>query len=205
MFHSIRNAGLGLAFLYMTVLGFDNITYGYCLAQCVTEWLLGVLVGVSAIVGVIGSLSFPWLRKRIGLPKTGIFGMVSLLATLSLCVVSIWLDGSPFDPHYNPFNSPNKNETQDYPEFTTIFENNYSDIAEIGIRNKNGTLMLLDNDDLQECHNSSLLSVSVFLAGLILARFGLWVSDLTITQIIQESHQHTLIMNQLLFTYLSVL
>ena len=31
MKHSIRNAGLGLAFLYMTVLGFDNITWGYCL------------------------------------------------------------------------------------------------------------------------------------------------------------------------------
>ena len=192
MFHSIRNAGLGLAFLYMTVLGFDNITYGFCLAQCVTEWLLGVLVGVSAIVGVIGSLSFPWLRKHIGLPKTGIFGMLSLLATLSLCVVSIWLDGSPFDPHYYA----NKNGTQEYSEvIPSNPQNNYSRIAEIGITNRNESLLLLDNDDVPECHNSSLLSVSVLLAGLILARFGLWVSGLTITQIIQESHQHRLIIN----------
>ena len=29
----VRNAGLGLAFLYMTVLGFDSITWTYCLLQ----------------------------------------------------------------------------------------------------------------------------------------------------------------------------
>ena len=28
--HPVREAGLGLALLYMTVLGFDTITWGYC-------------------------------------------------------------------------------------------------------------------------------------------------------------------------------
>jgi len=41
MIHSTRNAGIGLAFLYMTVLNFDNITYGYCLEMCVSELILG--------------------------------------------------------------------------------------------------------------------------------------------------------------------
>ena len=72
MKHPVRNAGLGLAFLYMTVLGFDNVTYGYCLKQCITESVLGALVGVSAIVGVSGSLSFPIFRKKLGLAKTGL-------------------------------------------------------------------------------------------------------------------------------------
>ena len=31
--HSVRDAGLGLALLYMTVLGFDSITWGYCKDQ----------------------------------------------------------------------------------------------------------------------------------------------------------------------------
>ena len=31
--HKVRNAGLGLAFLFMTVLGFDNITWAYSLLQ----------------------------------------------------------------------------------------------------------------------------------------------------------------------------
>ena len=55
MKHPVRNAGLGLAFLYMTVLGFDNITYAYCLDQCVSESLLGGMVALSAIFGIAGS------------------------------------------------------------------------------------------------------------------------------------------------------
>ena len=60
--HPVRNAGLGLSFLYMTVLGFDNITYGYCLMQGVPHFALGILVGISALVGVLGSLAYPLIR-----------------------------------------------------------------------------------------------------------------------------------------------
>ena len=49
--HRVRNAGLGLACLYMTVLGFDSITWGYSLMQCVSEPVLGILVAVSSGVG----------------------------------------------------------------------------------------------------------------------------------------------------------
>ena len=49
MTYPIRNAGFAMGCLYMTVLGFDNITYGFILQQCVTESILGALVGVSAI------------------------------------------------------------------------------------------------------------------------------------------------------------
>ena len=73
MKYPVRNAGFGLAFLFMTVLGFDNITWGYCLQQCITESVLGALVGVSAIFGVSGSISFPFLRKKLGLARTGEF------------------------------------------------------------------------------------------------------------------------------------
>ena len=100
MKYPVRNAGLGLAFLYMTVLGFDNITYGYCLQQCVHESVLGTLVGVGAVIGVLGSISFPYLRKSLGLPRTGLIGMWLLVSTLTLCLSSIWLEGSPFKPDY---------------------------------------------------------------------------------------------------------
>ena len=33
MAHPTRNAGFGLALLYLTVLNFDNITYGFCTYQ----------------------------------------------------------------------------------------------------------------------------------------------------------------------------
>merc|ERR1719474_1537203 len=73
--HPVKLAGLGLACLYMTVLGFDNITYGYCLLQGVPHAVLGILVGVSAVVGVAGSLAYPPIRKRVGLERTGRLGM----------------------------------------------------------------------------------------------------------------------------------
>ena len=70
--HRVWPAGLGLALLYMTVLGFDTITWSYALLQvdvlilsyssgvyiksslqCVPESVLGVLVAASAVVGGI--------------------------------------------------------------------------------------------------------------------------------------------------------
>lgn len=70
------------------------------LLQCVPESVLGALVGVSAVLGLSGSLTYPALRKRIGLEKTGLFGFASLILCLVMSVVSIWLKGSPFDVHF---------------------------------------------------------------------------------------------------------
>ncbi len=61
--HPVRNAGLGLAALYMTVLGFDNITYAFVLSQGVGESVLGVLVALNAVVGVAGSRAYPVFRR----------------------------------------------------------------------------------------------------------------------------------------------
>ena len=43
--HGVRDAGIGMALLWLTVLGFDNITLGYCKQQGVTESVLGILTG----------------------------------------------------------------------------------------------------------------------------------------------------------------
>ena len=69
--HEVRNAGIALAFLYMTVLGFDSITTGYAYSQGVPESVLGVIGAVGAGVGLLGSLAFPFLMKRFGINKTG--------------------------------------------------------------------------------------------------------------------------------------
>ena len=177
MNHNVRDAGLGLAFLYMTVLGFDNITYGFCLSQCVTEGLLGILVGVSAFIGILGSLSFPYIRKRLGLARTGLIGMGSLIIADLLCVMSIWLDGSPFDPQNSgkdeePTERINDNDL----DFSTLQPN-------LGDTN-NSTFS--QSEELSDCQISSFLSVSILLSGILLAKFGLWISDLTIMQTLQE-------------------
>jgi len=142
--HPVRNAGLGLALLYMTVLGFDNITYGYAIIQKVPESILGILVAVSAVVGVLGSVAYPLLKKRLGLERTGLLGMFLLVSTSTLSVVSIFIPGSPFI----------------------------------------NWISNIENEDHDK--SSNVAHVTVLMTGIILARFGLWIVDLTITQILQE-------------------
>ena len=55
------------------------------------ESVMGALVGASAVVGVIGSLAYPVIRKHIGLGRTGLVGFVTLIATLALSLGSGWL------------------------------------------------------------------------------------------------------------------
>ena len=54
-------------------------------------------MGISAAVGIVGTLVYPLMRRRFGLVRTGIFGFSTELISLALCVVSIWVPGSPFD------------------------------------------------------------------------------------------------------------
>ena len=141
--HPVLPAALALALVYMTVLGFDNITYAYIIAQCVSELVLGVFVGISAVVGVAAAAAFPQLQKRLGLQKTGLVGMVWLVVSLAACVLSMWLPGSPFGDKE-------------------------------------------DNGDAGECLDpSNFLSVYVFLTGIVISRFGLWLVDLSISTIMQ--------------------
>lgn len=112
--HDVRNAGIALACLYMTVLGFDSITTGYAYSQGVPESLLGVLLAVGACMGLLGSITFPLLVRCIGVERTGLYGFALEVACLTLCVGSVWAPGSPFDPsavrtgiNENPFLNSN--------------------------------------------------------------------------------------------------
>jgi len=163
MNHPVRNAGLGLAFLFLTVLGFDNITYGYCLLQGVPHAALGVLVAVSALVGVLSSLAYPAIRKRVGLERTGLMGMFLLISCSSLAVVSSFLPGSPMDLQWF---------------VVTDTQNNTN--SSTAIPDIEGDALTFDT------YWQSFGSVSIFLTGIILARFGLWLVDLTVNQILQE-------------------
>ena len=59
---------LPLGYLHILVHSFP-VTYGYALQQCVRESVLGGLVAFSAIVGIIGSVSFPLLRKKLNVSR----------------------------------------------------------------------------------------------------------------------------------------
>merc|ERR1719266_2392463 len=173
--HPVKLAGLGLACLYMTVLGFDNITYGYCLLQGVPHAVLGILVGVSAVVGVAGSLAYPPIRKRVGLERTGLLGMFLLVSCSSLALLSIVLPGSPMD--LNVLVQSKSNSSLLLSPTTIIPEDTNSSAS--------GTMADSEDTDVASWLLAN-CSVIVFLSGIILARFGLWVVDLTVNQLLQE-------------------
>ena len=184
-------AGMALSGLYMTVLGFDSVTVGYAYALNMKEWVLGLCMGLGGLTGIIATFIYPRSRKAIGLERTGLFAFAAEIACLTLCVVSIWTPGSPSNMYKDaaPVFEPGENCTTN----EIIINSN----ASMGVNNiyttnnvtlnvtLNGTV--LNNVNTCTINNRSIVSVVLFLVGIITSRIGLWMADLTITQIIQEN------------------
>ena len=93
--------------------------------------------------------------------------MCIFVLTLTLCLASIWLDGSPFQADY----------------FTSDTHSNLT--TQCDASNSSTTKTYEESDS----PSHSFLSIGVMLAGIIAGKFGLWVSDLSITQTLQENVQ----------------
>uniref|UniRef100_A0A7N6AW66 Solute carrier family 40 member n=1 Tax=Anabas testudineus TaxID=64144 RepID=A0A7N6AW66_ANATE len=171
-------AGMGLAFLYTTVLGFDCITTGYAYTQGISGSLLSLLMGVSAITGLMGTVMFTRLRKTYGLVNTGIISSCLHLGCLLLCVCSVFAPGSPMDLSllmpYITFNSSIEGGSNQplVPDRSSIHWTNNT--------------VLFDNVPSGTAPESYISIILLFL-GVITARIGLWSFDLTVTQLLQEN------------------
>ncbi|XP_028924929.1 solute carrier family 40 member 1 [Ornithorhynchus anatinus] len=175
-------AGLALSFLYMTVLGFDCITTGYAYTQGLSSSALSLLMGASAITGIGGTVAFTWLRRRCGLVRTGLISGAAQLACLSLCVLSVFMPGSPLDLTVSPFQYIGSRSFQKEAPTT---------LAPL-MTTPNGLLWRNSSDLPSPTPQASpqpvsFISVSLLFAGVIAARIGLWSFDLTVTQLLQEN------------------
>ncbi|XP_008120382.2 solute carrier family 40 member 1 [Anolis carolinensis] len=178
-------AGMALAFLYMTVLGFDCITTGYAYTQGLSGSTLSLLMGASAITGILGTVAFTWLRRKCGLVRTGIISGVAQLASLVLCVISVFMPGSPLDLTVSPFADISARLFESSPLPTMAPE---GDLLEIPFTTAMSPLVNGSTSDPGLAPDSvPLISVSLLFAGVIAARVGLWSFDLTVTQLIQEN------------------
>lgn len=182
MSQPLAKPGIGLSFLYMTVLGFDAITTAYAYNQCFSELLVGIMMGAGAITGISATFLFPILQRKIGLVRTGLFSSGTQILTLIPCIISVFAPGSPF--YLLPENAP--------PNATGV-------IATTGATSTNMTVVMTYNTTADSNPNgvllkcidgitppSSYLSLSLLMTGIILARIGLWGFDLTVTQLFQE-------------------
>lgn len=83
--------------------------------QGVGESLAAIITAFGAITGIIGSVSYPFLRRRFGQKPTFVIGYSVNSVCLFLCVISIFLPGSSFVPEaiLNTFNSSTVSPSND--------------------------------------------------------------------------------------------
>ncbi|XP_064614656.1 solute carrier family 40 member 1-like [Liolophura sinensis] len=203
MRYKVAYAGIALACLYMTVLGFDNITTGYSYSQGMSESVLGLIMGAGAIVGILGTFVFPLLKSRFGLVRTGLISMATETICLTMCIASIWSPGSPFDPFYlrtsEVTTRTTANETwQLTTQVYSVLSDDRPQEAEVYFwdemmsvySNTSGLLPAIEDNSTAVTPaegGNSFISLTLMLTGIVTARFGLWISDLAITQQVLES------------------
>ena len=99
-------AGLSLAVIYLTVLGFCGVTASYFLTQGLPNAAIGAGQGIGAIFGVSGTIAYPYIRRKMGTAKTGMFGISCQLAMLMLCLVAAVIPGERVENTAEGYLSP---------------------------------------------------------------------------------------------------
>ena len=117
----IALAGVAMATIYLTVLGFSGVTATYFLTQGLPNSFIGAAQGAGAVFGVTGTIAFPLIRRRVGTVRTGMFGISCQLAMLSLCVVGVFIPAervsNEAEGYYSPHCTSNNDQLCD--DFTT--------------------------------------------------------------------------------------
>ncbi|KAG0328322.1 hypothetical protein BGZ99_005675 [Dissophora globulifera] len=92
--HKTFLATLSLAMLYMNVLSFGGTMTSYLVLIGYSSGLLGIMKAVAGIMGVAGTYAMPFMAKRIGNIRTGLWSIWQLALTLVLVVVALALSNS---------------------------------------------------------------------------------------------------------------
>ena len=135
---------------------------GYAYSQGISESILGILMAAGSIFGIIGTFTYPRLQRRIGLERTGLFGLGSEIFCLCFCVAAVFAPGSPFDLLHRTRDSPSQSVSMVTTTPSIIVDNNTI------------TYNVTDISNISKTHSeqSSYISIGLYLGGLIGARFG---------------------------------
>ncbi|XP_072468750.1 ferroportin isoform X2 [Notamacropus eugenii] len=180
-------AGMGLSFLYMTVLGFDCITTGYAYTQGLSGSVLSILMAASAITGIMGTVAFTRLREKCGLVRTGLISGIAQISCLILCVISVFVPGSPLDLSVSPFEDIRTRFIQSKELSLPVPTEGPETLFTTGMYNLLNESVSTNGYTEMSPKPVPLISVSLLFAGVIAARIGLWAFDLTVTQLLQEN------------------
>ena len=186
----INLVGFSLASIYLTVLGFSGVTATYLLTQGLSSDYIGLAQGLGGIVGILGTLFYPFFQRRIGTVRTGLFGTTFQIAALLFCVVGAFSPGKPTSDSGIGYYSPNCSTicstispTSTAPYTSLIYPSPsslslYSDVSP-------SPSIIPPAVGSKDGFNIN-ISVILILVGVTAARFGLWMFDLSIWQLVQE-------------------
>ncbi|GMT31482.1 hypothetical protein PFISCL1PPCAC_22779 [Pristionchus fissidentatus] len=161
-----------LSLLFMTVLGFDNIAIAYGDGQGLSPATLGKFRSAGALLGFMGVWTYKFLDvRKVHVVAIGAIGLILQNVFLNLTTISIFLPGNDFD-----FGGYVDNNT-----VSTWYEASYSAIFHA--KKKEG-MVEEKSFDWIFANSPSLL---FFFLGITGARFGLWMADPAIQEIMQET------------------
>ncbi|EPS66056.1 hypothetical protein M569_08721, partial [Genlisea aurea] len=83
--------GVALALLYFTVLSFGTLMTATLEWEGVPTFVIGLGRGLSAVIGIGATFSYPVLESRISSLRAGLWSIWSQWSCLLLCMGSIWV------------------------------------------------------------------------------------------------------------------
>jgi solute carrier family 40 (iron-regulated transporter), member 1 len=156
--------GLSLAVLYMTILNFDSLTVDFSKGQNLGTSAINLLRAISGLTGIIGTIIFPILHNRckLDLKITGLSGLVFQFICSLVCLISLWIPDSPF---------------------VLYSKRTYFAAIDYNITYSSTTM----SNKFFPSSTQNYTSVLMLLIGMGISRFGFWLFNLSINQIMQES------------------
>lgn len=87
----VAAGGLALSLLYLNVLTFGGLMTAYLVWLGVNYSTIGILRGISSVIGLLGTVVFHFSERSRGLAKTGMWSIGVQFGFLALCYVSLYV------------------------------------------------------------------------------------------------------------------
>ena len=84
--------GLALAFLYANVMSYGSVMTAYVAWKGMSPPLIGLTRGISATVGLLGTIWFKWASKYLSLEQAGMISIVEQFVVLGVSFASEFVD-----------------------------------------------------------------------------------------------------------------
>ena len=69
-------SSLAISLLYLTVLSFDGTFISWLKSHTYSDAFIAGMRGIGVVTGLLGTVLMPWIERRIGLIRTGIWSIL---------------------------------------------------------------------------------------------------------------------------------